>query len=171
MKFHLIESSLLKHPHQVNPCYRKVICYSFFRYLKQNNQTLAQTEFTRMANCVEKKQLFLLSNFLGIYPTLMTENGDQGYIIVESTRGCFPLVIYPDSHSQINNIANKTRKSALSTVLWKLKTNQVKIFETLDEHDEWTLELESKLEKLFEYPHVKSHSNDPNYKDSTPKTA
>ncbi|MBX3710077.1 MAG: hypothetical protein KIT56_10395 [Gammaproteobacteria bacterium] len=167
MKFRLIESGLLKHPYQINPCYRKVISYSFFRYLKQNNITIAQAEFNRMTSCIQKNELFLLKDFLGIYPAIMSDNGNIGYFIVESSRGCFPLVIYPNSHTQQNLTANKTRKSALSAAIRKLKNNQQKIFDTLAEHDEWTLELESKLEKLFEYPN--RCANDSNFSSSITK--
>jgi hypothetical protein len=97
-----------------------------------------------MTSCIEKDQLFLLKGFLGVYPTTMTDDGGQGYFIVESSRGCFPLVIYPDSHTQLNHVANKTRRSVLKTAIWKLKNNQSKIFDTLVKHDKWTLELESR---------------------------
>lgn len=162
MKFHLIDSGFLKHPQQKhNPCYRKIICFSLFRYIKGNDMQHGLNEFNRLINHVEDGNLYILTKFLELYPFPMTDDGKIGYLLVEPSRGCFPLVIYPNQHSQ----NGKTRKSGFHTALSKLRKNQSEIFKALNEHSEWSFELEAKLERLFGYP-----SNDGNFSNRLPKT-
>jgi hypothetical protein len=81
----------------------------------------------------------------------MNKDGKIGFFLVESTRACFPLVLYPDSHSTQNSKKNKTRASALRTALGKVMKNHSAIFSEMEKHEGWTLELERELEKHFEY--------------------
>lgn len=162
--FDLFNDGFLRHPQQKhNPCYRKVISYSYFKVLKDSTTAEAEASFDQMVEAIEKNQLFTHEGYLEIYPTIMNEKGEGGYLVVEPNRSCFPLVVYPDSHTQFDNKANKTRTSGFKTAVGKLRKNRYKIFELLDEHDEWTLELEAKLEELFEYPKKRSAANSSNF--------
>jgi hypothetical protein len=169
MKFRLIDSSFLKHPDQNNPCYRKIPCYAYFRYIKENDLERGLIEFERLHTHVKENRLYILNGFFEFYTLQMTANGEHGYLAVESSRGCYPLVFYPEPHSHHDNNENKTRKAAFTTAINKVYKNRKQIFKLLDEHNEWTLELERKLEKHFEYKQ-KPHSNDDQLNDSIPKT-
>lgn len=166
----MFNNGFLRHPQQsYNPCYRKVICYSFFKHLKEHAaQKIGEDTFKHMLDQIEKNQLFLHKGLLEIYPTEMDGAGSKGCLAVDPSNGCFPLVLYPYSHTQFDDKANKTRASGFKTAAKKVQKKRSEIFNILTAQDEWTLELEARLEKLFEYPpQKKSAANDSNFNDGS----
>lgn len=164
----MINSGFLCHPQQKhNLCYRKVICHSFFTYLKENGSRIEEDKFKYkfkyMLEQIINNRLFLHKGLLEIYPTTMDDIGSEGCFVVDPSHG-FTLVLYPHSHTQFGNVANRTRVSAFKTAARKVQKNRSQIFEILIRHDEWTLELERELEKWFEYPPEKTAANDSNFK-------
>jgi len=173
----MIEKRLLIHPYlSPSPCYRKVVCYSIFRFLKANNPESAQQELTKLKEHVEKNDLYLIEKFIEAYPLTKSEAGDIGFLVVESSRGCYPLVCYANSHSELGGVKNKPRKSGFKAALRVLEKNHSKIFPILlsyiKEHKEWDAELESMLREFFEYPQDKSNqaANDNNFNEGLKKT-
>ena len=168
MQFHMIDNGLLKHPHQNNPCYRKVICHGYFKDLKKNNNDVISTtkrfqEMIAFLKTQKDAQPFLLdSNHLKIYLAPMTNKGERGCII-DSNRACYPLIIYPDSHTTFDDRKNPPRLSAFYKAIEKLEKNWQKILDTMKDFDEWNEKLESALEPMFDYPPRRKASNDPDY--------
>lgn len=107
-----------------------------------------------MISHFNEQKIFLLDGYLEMYPTPMTiENGQYGYVIVDSSRSCFPLVIYPKSHTKLNLNPNKSRISGLKKAIRDLNTSRSKILATMENNisNNWE-KLEPTLEKIFNYP-------------------
>lgn len=170
--FDMFNNGFLRHPqYKLNPCYRKVICYSFFMYLKENAEPIGETTFKNMLDQIENNQLFWTEGLLGIYPTAMDSAGNKGCLAVDPSGSCFPLVLYPYSRAQFDNVENKTRLSGFKTAAGKEPKNWAEIFMILTGYNEWTFDLEANLEEWFEYPKRKTAANCPNYNDSLRKSA
>ena len=158
MEFQLIKEGLLKHPYQNNICYRKAICYPLFRYLsKGNNKQSSVDEFLQMASAFKKNEAFILKGYLELHPIPTLGDHKDGWLMIDPSRGYYPLVFYPDSHSERNkNQPNKTRVSALETTINKIKKRKAEIFDImlqqLNSGEKWSMEMEAKLEPFFEYP-------------------
>lgn len=168
--FNMFNNGFLRLPHaQHNPCYRKVITYGYFMALKKNNLKAVESEFTKMIEALDKDGFFNYKGWLEIYPTSM--EGGMGCIVVEPSRNCFPLVVYPSSHTKFENAANKTRTSGFKVAIGKLQKNRPQIFALLGEYNEWTHELEKKLEPLFEYPKKKGAANSSDFNGGNKKKA
>lgn len=102
-----------KFPHTV--CYRTIIALGFLHYfinIKASNEASSQTlkEIDNFVSAVTSNTPFMyeLSNndkyFLEFYPVPM-KNEQYGFLYVDHTHSCYPLVLYPDKY---NNNESRT---------------------------------------------------------------
>ncbi|CZI30004.1 TPA: hypothetical protein ACVNTL_000228 [Legionella pneumophila] len=101
------------------PCYRTIICAAFLEYhiLNKCEQTLI-AKIQELIQCFHETKEFSLfwgtehkEILLEMYPVLMKEQ--WGFLVVDHTGGCFPLVIYPYTNKYFDDTPNAARCAGL----------------------------------------------------------
>jgi len=168
--FRLYNEGFLRHPQQPhNPCYRKCLCYTLHTYfLRTQNSENTQRELENMLEHYQQKQLYRLKDYLGMYPTIMSEQEVSiGYVLVDETKnGIFPLIIYSESNSESDSDPNIPRISGLNVAISDIRRNQSNILRLFTEHDSWE-KLEPILEGTFNYPRQTQNDNQFNINQQT----
>lgn len=126
-------------------CYRTVICHALL--WKMNHPTGASREeviesFNSFANAVRNTVEHEDRSFLSIFIAHM--RGEIGYIVVDKSRGYYPLVAYP-----FVNKKGATRAAALREAIDDLSNNLIPILNELDQHRDWSMALQQDLQNNF----------------------
>ncbi len=128
-------------------CYRTVICHALFEQYQKNPDGISDT-IEGLYNAYQNDTSFD-SDTLLIYPVSMSDK--TGYLLVDKTRGCFPLIFYPFKVNP-DNPSITSRKNALGAVLNDLKNNVDKISLKFNSHNQWSNELQNDLQNnCFNY--------------------
>lgn len=135
-----------RQPNGYDPCYRTIICHALFKHHKARSNV--KNIFNKLHNAYEDQLMFREENLFELYPISMDENNDScvGYLFVDKTRGCYPLVLYPDAKEYTGNISASERTVAFQRVLYDLKCNIEGIIGEFDKHEEWNNELQNNLQ-------------------------
>lgn len=133
-------------------CYGTIVCHALFHfYMKeQKNSELTEKICRQLVTSVKGRVSFVKEDFLELY--IFDE--DRGYFLVDLSKGSFPLVFYPDSHSSLNGEPNPTRAAALYKIISILEKNITPIIEEFSKHTEWNRTLEENLKKRYFDPSI-----------------
>jgi hypothetical protein len=146
------DASFARLPHQENPCYRTLIIYPLYQFfLSQHSKEKTIEKFEEMLEAFNKRELFILKNYLELYPVNMNPSGnDIGYFIVDKTDSFPILVIYPYSTSSYCSKPNKSRMSALIEAMRDLACSRRKIIDAYEYAKDW-YELQEILKTIFKF--------------------
>src|SRR5436853_7703901 len=89
-------------------CYRTVLSHALLRKLRLSSGEEAKKALFAFKQAVDSGRQFTDDEFIFFYPVKMGEK--TGYLIVDKSRGYYPLVLYP------YNINGETRTQALKMV-------------------------------------------------------
>jgi hypothetical protein len=102
-----------------NPYYRFVICRALLIRLIYNSAMTKQDLVNLLNNAITAfaGAGIVDPEFFEIFP--INYNGRKGFVVVDQTKGCFPLVLYPDRPQE----GKEDRKYAFSRSLIEVKNN------------------------------------------------
>ena len=126
-------------------CYRSVICHILFNALKAKDDSSSKEILNRITDAV-KHTINLSCDYIEIYHV---KNGDNKtpLILVDQTKGTFPLIF----HSYKKSRGSGTRITALQESLSDLNNKQDELFILMNNYDNWNIELQDELQKVFTY--------------------
>ena len=130
-------------------CYRTIICHALFAIYK--NKQPAQEYFNQLIEAFKNKspQPYINKDFLSLYSVIM-ESDETGYLLVDHTRGCYPLVFYTDSNSDdFQNNPSASRVSAFSNVLEDFEKGIDKIIAEFSTPSAWNNALQKNLHEHY----------------------
>jgi len=130
-------------------CYRTIICHALFAYNKEFGDDIKNL-FEALYSDYEHSEIYQKEHFLEAYPVPM-DNG-SGYLLVDKTKGCFPLVFYPSSKNT-NDLSRGSRKEALDNTFIDLNNNIKNIIDVFAKYKEkkWDKPLQDNLQNYFDY--------------------
>lgn len=124
-------------------CYRTVICHALMWKLNHSStQDEAVLAFQDFVNVVRTSTEHEDKTFLSLYIAKMQNK--TGYIIVDKSRGYYPLVAYP-----FKNKKGAPRSEALKYSVEDLSVNLSKIIDELEKRKDWNSELQNNLQNSF----------------------
>ncbi|KTC93577.1 hypothetical protein [Legionella cincinnatiensis] len=114
------------------PCYRTVICAAFLEYYTFNEcEETLRLKIDELINSLKDKQEFRLLGigntkiYLEIYPVPMQNK--CGFVVIDHTGGCFPLIIYPYPNKSFNGKPNLSRCLGLSRAIENIEQEKERI--------------------------------------------
>ncbi|HHT9690311.1 TPA: hypothetical protein ACT9A8_000234 [Legionella pneumophila] len=129
-----------------SPCYRTVICAAFLEYfiLHKCEQDL-RIKIDELITCFKNNKEFHLlgknannDTYLEMYPVSM--KGQWGFLIVDHTGGCFPLVIYPFANKYFDDKPNAARCAGL-----------LRTIENIEKEKECLVSLIIKYQNIYDF--------------------
>lgn len=127
-------------------CYRTVICHALLNKLIISDQNKAANSFNNLSNAItQETTLPNETDFLRLYIVPM-EDDKNGFLLVDDSKGHYPLVFYPHQNRQ-----GAPRSEALKKVITDLNIKKEKILTLLDNADSWDNTLQKNLQEIFTY--------------------
>lgn len=123
-------------------CYRTVICHALHWKMNHSTSEDAIQAFKAFATALNNSTEHEDSTFLSLYAAQM--RNDTGYVIVDKSRGYYPLVVYPYTNKQ-----GAPRTTALHYAVDGLAQNLSLIINQLENHQDWNMELQQSLQNDF----------------------
>lgn len=123
-------------------CYRSVICHALLWKINHSSTNEALQSFNNFAAAVTSSNEHEDDTFLSLYIAKMRDM--TGYIIVDKSRGYYPLVAYP-----FPNKKGAPRSLALCYAVEDLYDNLSKIITKLNNNKDWSIELQKELQNDF----------------------
>lgn len=135
---YIVDDNFAKSKYLKNaPCYRTVICAAFLEYFILNQcEKQLRLKIEELINSLKDEQEFQLKGmehdtkiYLEIYPVNMQNK--CGFVIIDHTGGCFPLIIYPYSNKSFNEKPNLSRCLGLSRAIENIEKEKERIIELI----------------------------------------
>jgi hypothetical protein len=123
-------------------CYRTVICHALLWKINHSSKEEAIQAFVDFAQAVRNSKEHEDKTFLSLFIAEM--RNEKGYIIVDKSRGYYPLVAYP-----FKNKKGAARSEALQYAIEDLSENLPKICEVLEHTRDWDIGLQDNLQNNF----------------------
>lgn len=123
-------------------CYRTVIAHALMWKLNHSSRDQAIQAFNDFIDAVRSSTEHEDDSFLSLFITKMRDK--TGYIIVDKSRGYYPLVAYP-----FKNKKGAPRAQALQFAVEDLSENLPQIIDVLEHTKDWDGELQKNLQDNF----------------------
>lgn len=148
---------------QYAPCYRTIISLAFLNYsFYAGSESQIKDEITAFKDAVtaSKPQMYALGFPVGddeqlcleVYPVDMGEK-DSGYLYVDHTNSCYPLVLYPREHK----VKNSPRSNAFLHAVYELESKKDILIELFEKYENIIRYEEVNDEKAYRDFHNELH--------------
>jgi len=132
--------------------YPFVICHALFRYTWTfgKNWSKCNDVLREIIDAMDENKMFSRSYFLELLPFTLEE--ERGFVVVDQSDGCYPLVLYPPSFKRQER---RDRVEPFRLSLGEVKDNLEKIKQilgSLEVPSDWTEQVQQTLRPLFYSP-------------------
>lgn len=148
---------------QYAPCYRTIISLAYLNYsFYAGSESQIKDEITQFKDAVTANtpRSYTLGHPVGddeelcmeVYPVDMGEK-ELGYLYVDHTNTCYPLVLYPREHK----VKNSPRSNAFLHAVKELEAKKDQLIELFNEYQHIPYDKDLNDEKIFMEFHKKLH--------------
>jgi len=147
-----VENWFAVHPNKPGDwiCYRTVICNALLKFLPyiDMNKLKAITIINEMHEKFNNNEIFRSKNFLHLFPFKISSKPKVSYLLVDKSRGSYPIVAY----NIIKSGSKSSRYQALKNSIEDINKNSGQIIDMLlTFHEKLDEEKQKKLQLLFHY--------------------
>lgn len=118
MKYNILDLPELYRDNQYKVSYKLVLLRAIKHYFENNGGKLVEELLTDLQTSIRTKEGYYEPHFVELYH-FHNERNQAGLLLVDRSKGCFPLVFYP----QDENPEHKNRIKAFQTILSRLLNN------------------------------------------------